>query len=414
MTGPPGSAGPCVLNVADPTVDLDGNLSLFNEPIVDGDTNYYFAWTGPVASIFDADTTQHSIAMVSSSPEADDAIVSDDTPTNATPYGGGFTTREGPLVRYGTTVTYTLQLVDVDGDPVAQAGVEYLVDRCDFFGMDWAALPFPNCGDFTVTTNSSGTATWTADRVDPIPPPGGLGDKQYTRFQVDAVANPGNTGPDAHNADNGLSLDSGDWDGMAIHWRDQSIGHTVVLDGPDYIVIDASAATAEGPMVATATVYDDFGMPAKNVNVKFTSGEGDGLGAGGFNLTNASGVATSTYLWNGAGTAAETITAEEQATSASDTHTVYWVWAAEDGDLVDSGALVRDVPNKSVVAANAGPVYRLWTWEAGDQFNVWDGGTCAAVTQAEFETAVGASADNFEVTTYFDGTVGTSVFKYDC
>ena len=98
----------CVIDVDDETTDEDGNLvyELFaNEDLV------LWAWTGDEDDEFDLDDTDYISVEVTAIEPATDFRVTDDLHPEAI------------KVPYGRSVTFTFQLVDQYGDPVAEEDV---------------------------------------------------------------------------------------------------------------------------------------------------------------------------------------------------------------------------------------------------------------------------------------------------
>ena len=104
---------PCVIDVNDDTTDAYGNVAY--EFFVDADLDedlILWAWTGDLFDEFDLDTTVYVSVEFGTVKPATHFLLTDDLHPEAI------------KVPYGRSVTFTLQLVDEDGEPVAQEGVE--------------------------------------------------------------------------------------------------------------------------------------------------------------------------------------------------------------------------------------------------------------------------------------------------
>lgn len=376
------SINPCTLDVADPTVDIFGNLPVFGSGAYPGETGMGFAWTGAPGATFNKNTTAYSMVTVTSAPEEVDIKVTNDVSTHAQTFPQGGFISDGPYVRYGTTANYTIQLIDSNGDPVLRSGVSMNVKQCLQVGAYIVGFPAATCTDTVMTTNAAGVINFTATAVDPSVP---TGDEQAMYHRI-------------YNAPGSDYFD-------ALNWRDLSGANSVELALPAYKVVEADGTT---PNTVSATVWDWFGKTAPaGVNVTFTSndgglGAGTGLGSPGqTNQTNGIGVASAFYNWNTTTTANEAITAST-AGAAPDVASFYWVDVALNADTTPVVALLLvDSPAKKFIAFDG--TYKVWTWKAGDQFKI----SGVPKTQAEFETAI-ATATSVEVTAY--ATAGVSAF----
>lgn len=302
-----------------------------------------------------------------------------------------------PFVEYGQLVTFTVQLTDGPtsaAKPVAKSGVSFT-----FSDEQWSDGVFIGTTATTIKTDATGKATYQVTQSDP---------------------NAGNTGTND-------DLPGDNYNTLVVTGTPAAVGTPITLwwddDDPEAFEVVAGAATdykIQSPAAtnsATATLYDQYGAGLGGKVIEFTSNTGAfGIGATAMlRSTNSSGVATYPYVWGGNVTAVETISVIPEAplpVVAADTDLFYWVDAAANGDTValpGIAVLVDDVPNHGVVGDDAG-VYKVWTWAAGDQFNL--GLVPVASTQSAFEKAIKVSAPvpDFAVSTYFASTAGTSSF----
>lgn len=381
---------PCLLEVADPSVDIFGNLSVFGDNAFAGKTGTGYAWTGAPGAMFNKNTTAYSKVTVTSAEEEVDIKVTNDVSTHAQVFAQGGGIGAGPFVKYGTTANYTIQLIDTNGDPVLRSGVSMNVKQCLQVGSMIVGFPAATCTDTVMTTNAAGVINFTATAVDPAV---GTGNAQAMYHRI-------------YNAPGGDEFD-------ALNWRDWSGANSVELALPAYKLVNAVAPT---PNTVSATVWDWFGKTAPaGVDVKFTSDQLLGLDTSGqTNQTNGSGVAYGIYNWNSVLTANEVVSAAT-AGAVTDLGSFYWVVsAANDATLADQAASLWDGANSAVVA-NDGGVYKVWTWDANDAFKVYDG-ACSTATYAEFQAAVAnaSATDHIWIATYKTNPAQVSEFAYDC
>ena len=103
---------PCIIDVADETTDGDGNL-LYELAVDEG--LVLWAWTGDQRDRFDLDDTDFVSVEFTAVKPAVGFLLTDDMHPDAL------------KLQFGSSVTFTFQLVDEDDEQVAQEGMEILI-----------------------------------------------------------------------------------------------------------------------------------------------------------------------------------------------------------------------------------------------------------------------------------------------
>ena len=115
------TASACAWTDDESLTDDSGNI-FFDGSAPDGKTNTYYAWMGDADADdadneFDVDDSPHASVTLSSTTDATGLKVTSDISDNST-------TDNTVDIDSGKSVTYTVQLVDGDGEAVAKSGVE--------------------------------------------------------------------------------------------------------------------------------------------------------------------------------------------------------------------------------------------------------------------------------------------------
>ena len=160
-----GGVGACTIEVSDEVTEPDGNLAIDPGPV--SQNSVFWAWTGDTGAKLDWDTAAN-LSM-------DNAVVSSAASlavsTVTTPDSALVTTSVsrdaagGNTVRYGTTVTVTIQLRDENSKNIGVAGQTYSWWATGVHNPATSILP--GTGTRVVTTDSSGKATFTLTQSDP-------------------------------------------------------------------------------------------------------------------------------------------------------------------------------------------------------------------------------------------------------
>lgn len=382
-----GGSGVCAIAVTDGATNSFGNYSPAGAAVTAGKTATYYAWTGSAGATFDNDITASSNVSVVSSPAAAGYLVTSTIPTNAAVTAGS-----DKIVKYGSSVTITVQLVDSVGNPVARAAQNVIFTNTVY--TDAAESATASINSTTVATDATGKATFTITQADPT-----IGDDT----DIDQTVAIGGV----------FSATS-----VQVEWQDGAAAVTTLIlsQDSDYTV----AALAGATHTAKGSVYDQYGNPVNNIGVQFSNN--DELTTPTVMYTNSSGVAT--VSWTRADATAEadtlsgvadvdadgnfTVAAGEAIADSGDLN-VYWaveLAAASSGGV--QPVLVWDGANDTIVYGTTSPT--LVKYDSNDQFNA--GGP---VTYAVFDAAVNAEPVagtyvNVNVTTYATSASGVSSF----
>ena len=105
----------CEIDAGDEATDSDGNRAyatqLSEGDYCPGNTKWIWAWTGDIGDDFDADDTDAEMVGVGVTKRKTSLKVGTDAPEHAT------------HVPFGTSVTFSVQVVDSNDDPVAEKGI---------------------------------------------------------------------------------------------------------------------------------------------------------------------------------------------------------------------------------------------------------------------------------------------------
>jgi hypothetical protein len=316
----------CAIDVADPDTNTDGN---YTDTLTVPASTTYWAWSGAQAATFDADTTQYSMAAVATSAAPVAIELSDSLPTNAAP----------GLVKFGTTVTMTAQVVDVSGDPVADAGEEIWIQSQYLENAVNQGIT-----TYKLTTDASGKATLSFTHSDPTTSAGDVDIEAWLVAYSDLPVTDDTSAP-------------------AYTWMDaDSVATTLIAGayGLDYSTGDS--------LVAQATVYDQYGLGLAGETVTFTDSGGDFTTAD--RTTNSSGVAVQPIT----DTTNEIDTVHAADGGLSDDVDLYFATDGTSG-AIDNAAL-NPLPILSVdtthskIVGDMDGVPTVYTYDSGDFFYV--------------------------------------------
>lgn len=175
-----GGIGACTIEVSDEVTEPDGNLEL--APGTVSQDTVFWAWTGETGTKLDWDTA----ANLSMDNNVVSSAASFSVSTVTTPTSAKVTTSvsrdaaTGNTVRYGTTVTVTIQLRDENDKNIGVAGQTYTWWAQ---GAHTSGQPqIPSTGSRRVVTNSDGKATFTLTQSDPDTNRDGTNDDNQTTW----------------------------------------------------------------------------------------------------------------------------------------------------------------------------------------------------------------------------------------
>jgi len=354
-----GNPTACVIELSDLSTGINGNIAI-SESVANGAAMTYYAWTAPVGTTYDNDVHAAQSVTVTSA-TADSAYkVTNDIPTNAAAGSNG----DEKIVKMGTTVNITVQLVDGAGKAVARSGQNVIFTNTVYAGVDNTGT-VSSINSTTVKTDVTGKATFSVTQADPT------------------------TGNDA-DFDQTVGI-TGVWSGgtVKLEWSDNAATAklTTVKATNAYVL-----ASTTGSNSVAATTYDQYGSGMAGQTVAFKSDDTAGIGTTAINVvTNSSGVATLGWARTVTTSNAETITATG---ATSPTTVAYWVInpTGTDYATANNTALVADVANDKVVFLSATGNSDAGDWvvipyDSGDQFNL----AGSATTYALFDAALSAT-----------------------
>ena len=415
---PEGGNSACSIDASDEITDPDGNLDIDVSADSDGSLKLW-AWTGKIGDTYDDDKTDKVTLEVTYTKPATQVKVSDNM------------TKHADALRFGDSITFTFQVVDVDGNDVAMKDVEITVDSIESTGS-----PMTDTNDPPQTTNPTATTGVNAFRTL---------DKEYKTDadgQVEAtfsIDDPRSKSADRNDigvldldvtlSDTALSVldktgrqvvdtddENDDADDNKIVWRDTEAVATNLVLGLAQEYHKASDEGDGARNTVTATLVDQYGDPISRAKVRFYSiddssglrGTANGLADTSTNpdtpagpkarSTNRNGVATQSYARNsetadteeifaqyvvgcndllpdGTGenecpiAEANDIVADADASTldADDGIDHYW---AEEAEAGNSGTIfVKDADNNTIVL-NVDSSPKIATYKSTDQFSV--------------------------------------------
>jgi hypothetical protein len=351
----------CAIDVADPDTNADGN---YTDTLTVPASTTYWAWSGAQAATFDADTTQYSMAAVATSAAPANWDITDNVSSHADP----------GLVKFGTTVTMTAQVVDASGDPVAEAGIDLWISS-----NEYVDAVFQGTTTYKLVSDASGTATLSFTHND---------------TDTSATGNSAVEGWYVVNDGGYVVLDdthSAPTAPLSYNWDDAASTATSLVAsayGLDYSTGDS--------LVAQATVYDQYGAGLSGETVTFTDTGGDFTTAD--RNTNSSGVAVQPITDSTNET--DTVTAADGALS--DTVALYFVADATSGPIAATPVDSIDTTHSKIVAGGL-----VYTYDAGDFFYV--SGT--AYSFADFVDYLDGLSAPYPVLSGTYDTTGISAFN---
>ncbi len=417
-----GDAGDCEIGDDDHATEPDGNATVSITLPAEPGTLTLWAWTGEVGDEFDIDEDTAVGGSVEVKLPAVGTELSDDLKEHAT------------RLKFGDTITYTVQVVDDNGDPVAESGLGVSVEAtiADTTG---GANDNENGGDRLDTrttvethkTDASGRIEFSFTAEDPDTDSGTADRITLTLMVTPIAATADDTAVPV--GDDGIDISevedvNGDASGIQIIWTDADPEATNLALSQ---AVSYHETNDDGVRnTVSATLVNQYGDPIRSQKVAFWSNavnpaadddNQDKLGLGGGTpgaagsaespadrrTTSRSGVATKSYTREATAAAAESIDAQfiriegdcEDALSTcnesaggvggdvvieADAITHYWATRVDNEDAVVGDLLVVDKDNNTIVFG----AQRLATYKAGDQFRIGLG----AVTMEAFEKAL--------------------------
>ena len=373
VTGADQSSYPCEIDDTDPVTGRDGDARVavagLRRVLAGGVV--VWAWTGQNEDTLDAGADAYRFDVA----EGADARFA--TTTLVT------TTFDAQKVRFGDSVTYSMQLKDPTGN--VHRGVDGAEPARWTLSVNVTGhSDTPEPPEQTLVSDSSGEAVFSVPFAGTFddPNPAIPGDELTATFTLIPAGNapPGfaTVDADGRRATTATLVFSDEAPSIA----------TVTIDTPDYIYVSGRGET---PNRVTVTVLDQYGSPFPGAMVRLQS-SGAGVARDSTGVVDRDGSRRFSYLYSGAGRVTETLTAGYGVNSAnedSETETVHWtVDAGPGGD--NKAVLAGDVHRRQIVVEDSGPV--LLVYDDNDRFNL--GGAPATLAVFEAELAEALERDN--------------------
>jgi hypothetical protein len=400
--------GVCEIDHADQVTQSDGNAELYPVDVGEDGTTVW-VWTGAVGDEYDEMGSTY--VMLDISPEEaelgppDSASVTSDQPEDAT------------HARYGTRVTFTIQLQS-DGDDVPRekgmdSEVKYSLSRTTYHN------PTDDNNNDDITDDTNGVWARTTDEID-------IGRDGSATFSVTA-SDPGRT------ADSDNDMTYVVWEltggGTVIGANTEPAMGAVIFAEADAVVSNIEIETTEfrlAPDSGSAnhsvkvTVTDQFGNPVRGAAITLESGSSDSVVPTRARTTNSRGEVNIGYRYSG-GAWVETLTAiwdptpgatvDDPDTDVDETNDhedgmtqVYWATVTEDSASEDSSmqaasfeVLDADISGREIVVdsdlntQDVAPV--VVYYDSNDYFDVVAGMDYGPVAFEDFVEALEEALD---------------------
>ena len=274
-----GAGGACVIEVDDDVTEPSGNVMVDVEPV--GAPTTFWAWTGAVGDKLDWNKANLSMDSSVVSDAASASVTTQQVAANAkVTTSVSADANDGNTVRYGTTVTVTIQLVDSSDKPVAISGQSYQWWATGVHAPTFPGRAIPGTGTSTVTTGADGSASFTLTETDPDTNPNAdlpgedllANDMTTWTFYVARVG----TAPSLKNTAFGTDADGifaagsggAQGSGTLIFDDDQSLARKLSVELARRWTPRPTAGTT-GRVGVTAKVTDQYGSPQRGVPVWF-------------------------------------------------------------------------------------------------------------------------------------------------
>ena len=336
----------CLIENTDHVTDQSGNIKIEQTDIAagvnvgDGESTQYWAWTAAVGTYYSSTATS-TTTTVTSSLGGDHLHLTVDKPyANVNGSGTVMTNYVSPSydAKMGTDTVITLQLrssTGVTSNTVSQAGC--VIDVSSATGTHGGAASA--IAVTSVTTDASGTATFTASKTEPTAlDANDAATAQHLTFTRNATASNAagctTTFSDVTFGSTGSASNSGAFLGagpsIAIKWDDEVRDNNTVVAATSSKYVRATATGSGATNTVTGTSYDQYGAPMANQSIGLTSTI-MGATAPTFTTTrttNSSGVATFGVTRDDATSASESFRVNDDEDNNS---TAYGLWTIVPG-----------------------------------------------------------------------------------
>ncbi|MCY3650583.1 MAG: S-layer homology domain-containing protein [Acidimicrobiaceae bacterium] len=298
---------PCEIDVLDPVTGPDGDFTISLGPTDEQELTVW-AWTGALGDVVrSGDDRLVSVEVSTQGVEATGAKVSNSLPENAT------------HVRFGSTVTVTVQLVGVNGLRAVppEDGASYTIRKEAFRSIDAPATPSSNLWQRStevVEVDDTGKIEFTLDGVDPES--NDTGDTADDEILWRYTVTPFGDSPEFDEPVENVEVVFTDADPEAT---------TIDLATQVTYLRAARSSTRPANNVVIATVTDQYGQPFRGASVTLESSLPGLFEYSGPVTTGSSGTARIGYSHSGTQGTRETLTASVAGT----TDTVDFLWAVD-------------------------------------------------------------------------------------
>ena len=300
----------CVIDVLDPVTGPGGDFTI-GLAATDEQNLTVWAWTGALGDVIrGGDGRLVSVEVSTQGVEATGAKVSNSLPENAT------------HVRFGRTVTVTVQLVGVNGLRAVppEDGASYTIIKDAFRSIDAEATPSSSLWQKStevVEVDSTGKIEFILDGDDPESNDTGdtVPDEILWRYTVAPV---GDSPP----------LDEPVENVRVVFTDADPVAATIDLTTQVKYRRAARSSTRPVNNVVIANVTDQYGQPFRGAKVQLQSTSAF-FSFSGFVTTGSSGIARIAYQHSGTGGSTETLTASLEGVTDGPTDTVDFLWASD-------------------------------------------------------------------------------------
>lgn len=272
-----GGTGICTIELDDEVTEPDGNVTItpgrLTGPAV------YWAWSADAGAKLDWDVTEN-VSMDNSvvSNAASLSLSTETAPASAKVSSSVSSDAEmGKTVRYGTTVTVTIQLVDASDKNLAAAGHSYSWWATGEHDPQTSVLA--GTGTRVIQTDSTGKATFTLTASDPDTNRDGTNDNNKTTwtYRIARVPTDPSTPNVAANTDIGFTVTSGTGEGSII-FDDDPGRATKVIATVQRAWTPQPQSGGVARVGVTGKVTDQYGNPLRGYPIYFDLSGGDEFG----------------------------------------------------------------------------------------------------------------------------------------
>ena len=254
----------CEIDAGDESTDSDGNrafdITLSEGDYCPGNTKWIWAWTGDIGDDFDSDDTDAAMVGVGVSKRKTGLEVATDAPEHAT------------HVPFGTTVVFSVQVVDNDDDPVAEKDVKLTILTIETQVVD-EKITNTRRATQTHKTDESGRVELSYSYNDPDPEEGANDPDvslSVTLMADDAGLLPADDDLETPGVNEAMPLIG--W----LTWSDGKARPQTLALGQSIAYHEASDTGGGVRHSVTATLVDQYGDPVAGAPIRFWSDANNG------------------------------------------------------------------------------------------------------------------------------------------